>query len=47
MDVDIVLTPQMQDLRSRLERHRVFDGITDMESLRAFMQDASAAPAAS
>ena len=38
MDVDIVLTPQMQDLRSRLERHRVFDGITDMESLRAFMQ---------
>ena len=38
MDVDIVLTPQMHDLRCRLEQHRVFDGIGDMESLRTFMQ---------
>lgn len=38
MDVDVVVTPQMLDLRSRLERHPVFDAITDMESLRAFMQ---------
>ncbi|GAB3754081.1 DUF3050 domain-containing protein [Lysobacter olei] len=38
MDVDVVLTPQIQELRTRLERHRVFDEITDMASLRAFMQ---------
>ena len=38
MDVDVVLTPQMQDLRTRLESHRVFHEITDMQALRAFMQ---------
>lgn len=38
MDVDLVVTSQMQDLRSGLERHPVFDAITDVASLRTFMQ---------
>lgn len=38
MDSKTVLTREMDGLRERLERHRVFDEIVDMATLRSFME---------